>query len=176
MPIEVMANKKQQASVLMMSNLEVKAPKAPDTFQKKQRMFSKRSIAVGNYDETSILNSESYDDTEKDTPDINKDELKVCGKLMTMLKLDSPDEPILKKNKTRKRNNDAKPKRHRDKTCHNCFVSEKMFELQKTQPELTGRERFREVNRLWKELPSDVKEAMVLEFKAEQLRMKTVME
>lgn len=67
------------------------------------------------------------------------------------------------KGKRRKRD-PSKPRRHREKTCHNVFISEKMFELQKTMPELSGRERFTEANKLWSALSIEEKNALKKEF------------
>ena len=72
----------------------------------------------------------------------------------------------------KKRRDPTKPKRKRDKTCHNVYVSEKMFELAKTMPELSGRDRFREVNKMWKEMPTDEKEERIAKYKMELAQRK----
>jgi hypothetical protein len=68
--------------------------------------------------------------------------------------------------KKRKRRDPSKPKRHREKTCHNVYISEKIFELQQSHPDMSGRERFAYANKLWKELDVDAKGKLMEEFKA----------
>jgi hypothetical protein len=77
----------------------------------------------------------------------------------------SSDEDATKKGKGKKRDS-SKPKRHREKTCHNVFISEQMFRLQKTMPELTGRQRFTEANKLWSGMSVDEKAKLKAEFVA----------
>jgi hypothetical protein len=74
--------------------------------------------------------------------------------------------------KKRKRRDPSKPKRIREKTCHNVYISEKIFELQKSHPDMTGRERFAFANKLWKELDSEVKGKLLEEFKAAKAQAK----
>lgn len=74
--------------------------------------------------------------------------------------------------KKRKRRDPSKPKRIREKTCHNVYISEKIFELQKSHPDMTGRERFAFANKLWKELDAEVKGKLLEEFKAAKAQAK----
>ena len=69
----------------------------------------------------------------------------------------------------RKRRDPSKPKRPREKTCHNVFISDQMFELKKTEPEMTGRERFAKANEIWKNLDVVVKADLIAKFKANKV-------
>ena len=72
--------------------------------------------------------------------------------------------------KKRKKRDPSKPKRVREKTCFNVFVSEKMFELKDSMPSLTGRQRFSEACKLWKGLDEEEKTTLQEKFKVEQVK------
>lgn len=72
-------------------------------------------------------------------------------------KQDKSDENDDKTEGKRRKRDPSKAKRHREKTCHNVFISEKMFMLQKTMPELSGRARFTQANKLWSGLSIEEK-------------------
>lgn len=52
--------------------------------------------------------------------------------------------------------------------CYNVFVSKTIAELKKTRPDLIGRERVTEANKIWSDIPIHEKTEMMKKFKEEQ--------
>lgn len=128
---------------------EVKKPS-----NKKSKKVAEKK-AKSNEDETTDKESD-IKDTEKKTKKTKK------TKVVDVVEGDVAE-------KKKKKRDPSKPKRIREKTCHNMYVSEKMFELAKTMPDMKGRDRFKEVNRMWKEMPQEEKDLRVQQFKEAKL-------
>ena len=106
-----------------------------------------------------------------DTED-EETEQKKKGKKTNKTKKADGEEDTESEGKKKKRRDPSKPKRTRERTCHNMFVSEMMLVLKSSMPELSGRDRFREVNKRWSELPQDEKDARKAKFNEEKEKLK----
>jgi hypothetical protein len=82
----------------------------------------------------------------------------------------SDGEDVVEGEKKRKKRDPSKPKRIREKTCFNVFVSERMFELKDSHPNITGRERFSEACKLWKALGDEERQKLQDKFKTDNAK------
>ena len=102
--------------------------------------------------------------TEEDEP-VEEPKKKTKAKKEKVVK-----EPKVKKEKVVKEPKEKKEKRHRDRTPFNQFISDKMFELKETYPDINGRERFSKACELWRNLDADWKKSFADKFHEEHPR------